>query len=51
MESRHICTVVDLHLWVGDRYEYGSIACQPLSIADVVSKTCRLIPLNSPRQK
>jgi hypothetical protein len=51
MESRHICAVIDLHLWVGDRYEYGSIACQPLSIADVVSKTCRIIPINSPRRK
>ena len=50
-ENNHTCALIDLHLWVADHYEYGSIACQDLPIADVVSKTCRVIPINSPRLK
>jgi hypothetical protein len=50
-ENSHTCALVDLHLWVKDCYEYGSVTCQNLPIADVVSKTCRVIPINSPRRK
>jgi endogenous inhibitor of DNA gyrase (YacG/DUF329 family) len=50
-ETRHTCALIDLHVWVADRYEYGSMACQNLPIADFVSKTCRLIRTRSLRPK
>lgn len=46
-EGDHTCALIDRHLWVEDRYEYGSMACQDLPIADVVSKTCRIIPIRA----
>jgi hypothetical protein len=49
-QRHHTCAVMDLHLWVGDRYEYGSMACQDLPIADDVFKTCRIIPLRASRR-
>ncbi len=50
-ERRHVCALSDLHLFVEDRHEYSSIACQDRSVTDVVSKTCRIIPINSPHRK
>jgi hypothetical protein len=47
LQGIHTCALVDLHLWVDDRYEYGSIACQHLPLADFVSKTRRVIHFES----
>ena len=46
-QDNHTCALVDLHLWVEDRYEYGSMACQDLPIADFVSKTRRVVSFES----
>jgi endogenous inhibitor of DNA gyrase (YacG/DUF329 family) len=43
LQGNHTCALVDLHLWLEDRYEYGSMACQESPIADFELKTCRII--------